>query len=207
MYTFALIKWCTDSVSSPGQEGQSHIRQSHWSAAKQRLDPILHLKEFLHYIQRCVFLPHVLVDLDVEDCMMQGGEHTSQRAPVTCRSAGAWLLIFCLTLHDTSFSISAAGGAHSKSARTDKQHCHCWMLHTHMQFNTTLEALGLWSAVCSRDGQPNSALPFKSYWKFLMFMPHLDAAYSFCWTLVKDSVWPSVPRWRDGNRSIDWLIK
>ena len=76
-----------------------------------------------------------------------------------------------------------------------------------MQFNTTLEALGLCSAVCSRDEQPNSTLPCKSYWKFLIFIPHLDPALAFCWTLVKNSVWPSVPKWRDGNRSIDWLME
>lgn len=61
--------------SSPGQEGQDHIRQSCWSTDKQRpMDPILYLKEFPHYSQKFLLLPHVPVDLDVEGGMMQDGE-------------------------------------------------------------------------------------------------------------------------------------
>lgn len=105
-----------------------------------------------------------------------------------------------------SFSVSAGGGACSKSARADKQSCHRWNYTPtcHMQFNTTLEALGLWSAVCSRDGQPNCLVL-----QVLLEIFHVYVTFWPCLVLplkVKDSVWPSEPKWSDGKRSIDCLI-
>lgn len=175
MYIFAFVKWCSGSVSSPWQVGQSHIRWSHWQAGKQRLmGPILYLRDFSHYSQRCNFLPHVPVDLSGEGGRMQDEEYTPHRQPVTCRSAGAWFLIFCITLHEHKLQCKCS----RRSMLQVCKNCQHWK-HTpicHMQHNTTLEALGLWSAVCSRDGHPNCLalqVPLEAFHIYIPFGPCL----------------------------------
>lgn len=169
MYIVAFVKWCSDSVSSPWQEGQSPIRWSQWSTGKQRLmDPILYLREFSHYSQRCHFLPHVLVDLAVEGGRMQDGEHTPHGEPVTCRSAGAWFLIFCITLHEHKLQYKC-------SRRSMLQVCKSWWAEL-SPLKQLPHMSHAWTVISSLFQRWTAALPCKSYRKFFMFMSPLEAA-------------------------------